>query len=568
MSDPRPPVIWPTGSMHCGSDEMTLRYEVVPGHGIVARNADSLLWVGAETTSAAWEALGGVLQLEPGTDPGGADLASALGSLQQVLQEHPSTVFAALIVSGDRAQGLLRGPVTVRNQSDVAPATGHGELGITVPFAMSESVYVGIGQPQANPEPVRELLDLDGGAVPGGGAWVHPLPTGRRHASGNTGSYTQVAAAEAESADESAQAVSGEAVSADGPPQAPEPATTVHEPAHHDADVIAAGVEPSAPAGQGESGTHWETADGDAADAERGSGSTPNALGVAAGAAGLAAGAGGLAAAAGAGASAAAGAGAGGAAGASGAAGAGGAVGTGIGLPSTDAPTGGTGEYVHQDGTSDYGAETGANYAVPSTGPHPAQPSPDAQPSAGQPLPEVGAPGSWASPADAASVDGQDAGGAREFVPAPDYQLVDLRDVRPAGPAQPLPIDEARTAEPPNAQSTPTVGAIVFEDGSTFALDRDYVVGRRPEKDPRVQSGQAAALTVIDPDTVLSSAHALLAIRGAQVVLTDLGSLNGTHIAPPGAQDWTRLEQYQEVLITPGTRLLFGWTVATYSGNA
>ncbi|MFV0534579.1 MAG: FHA domain-containing protein [Cumulibacter sp.] len=529
---------------------MTLRYEVVPGHGIVARNADSLLWVGAETTSAAWDALGGVLQLEPGTDPGGADLASALGALQQVLQQHPSTVFAALIVSGDRAQGLLRGPVTVRNQSDVAPATGHGELGITVPFAMSESVYVGIGQPQANPQAIRELLDLDGGAVPGGGAWVHPLPTGRRHASGSTGSYARLATAAAVSADESAQEVPA-AESADGPPQAPEPANTVGEPAHHDAEAIAADVEPPAPAGAGESATHWGTGDEDAADAQHGSGSTPNAGGVVASATGFAAGASGLAAAAGAGAS-----------------GAVGAVGTGIGFPSADTPTGGTGDYPQQDGTPDYSAETAASYAVPPTGPHPAQPSQNAGPTGGQPLPEVGALGTWASPADAASMDGQDAGGAREFVPAPDYQLVDLRDARAAVPGQPLPIDDSEAAAPPSAQSTPTVGAIVFEDGSTFALDRDYVVGRRPEKDPRVQSGQAAALTVVDPDTVLSSAHALLAIRGAQVVLTDLGSLNGTHIAPPGAQDWSRLEQYQEVLITPGTRLLFGWTVATYSGNA
>lgn len=390
---------------------MSLRYEVVPGPGLVARYAENLLWVGEHVDPVAWEALSALLQLEPGTDPTGADTAGALHAVQRVLGQYPHTTFAAIIVHGDSAQGLLRGPVTVRNQTEAAPTTGHGQLAITVPFTMSEAVYVGHGQPMANPQASREMLDLDAGVVPGGGAWVHPSTGGRRHA-GGTG-----------------------------------------------ADA------------------HPDTATAEAAPA------------------------------------------------------------------AADLPV---------------PPQTGSIGARPAIGEHSV---------AAQRLPEVVAAGSWAGPAGPGTPPhGQPAPHEGEFSPAPDYQRIDLRSAAVAGPPQPLPLTEPAAGDG-QSQPPPSSGAIVFEDGSAFALDRDYVVGRRPEKDPRVHSGQAAALTIADPDTVLSSAHALVAVRGGQVTLTDLGSLNGTHIAPPDAQDWTRLEQFREVPIAPGTRLLFGWTVATYSGN-
>ncbi|WP_153502881.1 FHA domain-containing protein [Cumulibacter manganitolerans] len=381
---------------------MSLRYEVVPGSGMVARSGESILWVGTPVDQEAWEALGALLEIEPGSDPAGADTATALEPLQEVLDAHPRTTFAALVVSGERAQGVLRGPVTVCNSSEVAPATGHGQFGVTVPFSMTQAVFAGFHQPVANPLQLAELLDLDAGVVPGGGAWVHPVSGGRRHvADADTG------------------------------------VTAVHETEEPEA----------APAG-------------------------------------------------------------------------------------------------------------------PPTGSHQAQP---------QSLPPVASTGAWASPATgeagAASVpDGgapaSDAAGV--FTPAADHERIDLRDVPVTGAPEPLPLIGTPAQPAPPAGSSG--GAIVFDDGSTFALDRDYVIGRRPQKDPRVQSGEAEALTVVDPDSVLSSAHALISRREGQILLRDLGSLNGTHVAPPGATDWTRLEQHQEVPIVPGTRLLFGWTIATLTG--
>lgn len=499
---------------------MTLRYEPVPGIGVVARYADSLLWVGENTDLAAWEALGAILQLEPGSEPSGSDTAAALTEVQQVLEQYPHTVFAALIVADDRAQGLLRGPVTVRNETEVAPASGHGQLGITVPFTMSEAVYVGFNQPGANNELTRELFDLEGGVVPGAGAWVHPS-TGRRHASSTTGVHAQAAA------------------STDDPvaTSAPEPPGDIPATQQDGADSVRSTTETGGQAGV------VESPDARSADATAVAGAT-----AIAGAAGVAA-----------------------AAGTSGGAEA-------IGWPTpqssadneTSAGNQGSG---HQASPTGYAAPQAGGVpaqtgGVPAqTGAHPAAPQTGGHPAPGQPLPAVSSIGSWASPADAGAA-GADSGTPQAaFTPASDYERVDLRGVAPSGRGEPLPVAETttdRSAQPANPRS---YGAIVFEDGSTFALDRDYVVGRRPEKDPRVQSGQAAALTIVDPNTVLSSAHALVTIRGGRISLTDLGSLNGTHIAPPGALDWTRLQQHQEAPITPGTRLLFGWTVATYSGN-
>lgn len=349
---------------------MTLRYEVTPGAGIVVRSADSIMWVTSGTSESAWEALSDLLDLEPGEEQSGADTASRLDDLQRAMERHPDTSFAALLVSGETAQGILRGPVTVRNATELAPTTGHGQVGITLPFPMTEAVYVGSEHGGANAQPGADLLDLHAGIVPGSGAWIHPVAGGRRLADDSDG--------------------------------------------------------------------------------------------------------------------------------------------------------------LRSSGT-----------AAPDTASVPAQTDS---------LAPLDRPETLEPPVPAAE------------------ERIDLRDL-PAPATDPLP--PIGVSQAPEQQSTelPRPGRLVFDDGSTFPIDRDYVVGRRPEKDERVRSGAAEALTVVDPDSVLSSAHALISRRDGAVLLRDLGSLNGTHLAAPGETDWTRLESGQELPIVPGTRLLFGWTVATYTGD-
>ncbi|MEO6957784.1 MAG: FHA domain-containing protein, partial [Antricoccus sp.] len=181
------------------------------------------------------------------------------------------------------------------------------------------------------------------------------------------------------------------------------------------------------------------------------------------------------------------------------------------------------------------------------------------------------APSPWAKPDVTGTQDEQGAvAGAESFEPAADHLRIDLLNVPSSGAPTPLPtIPTCTTAGDRSDYPTtkPSSGVLVFDDGSTFALDQTYVLGRRPDRHELVQSGQARPLTVVDPDTVLSGAHASIRVQDGQVYLQDLGSLNGTHVAFPGETDWTRVEPDQSVRLVPGTRLLFGWTVATYSGS-
>ncbi|QHC01752.1 FHA domain-containing protein [Epidermidibacterium keratini] len=544
---------------------------MTPGSGLVARHADSLVWVGDQISPETWEAIGTVLDLEPGTDPSGADTADRLSALGEALAADPNATFAALIIAGGQAQGILRGPVTVRNRDEIAPATGYEHYGITVPFGMSESVYVGNVNAAANAPGISEMLDLDAGIVPGGGAWAHPVSGGRRH-SGATGTHSAapspstgsipaagpaaataegLGAAGAAGALGAAGAAAGVAAAfgrADSPRE--DEAPRRDDPAREDAASRGDGT-----GEQLDSTMQYDPfQDGDI-DSPTGASATSSPQPPAEWASP--------------------------------------AQSPERPTPSTDSELGWPQPEPSQqarpvtDWLPDDSPAPVSSQAPPPPSPSTGEVRPDVR--ADAPLPPVeGSGGGWAAPVGfgtAAAAGGAAAGGAAAagahqspggFTPAPDHERVDLQSVSAPEPAQPLPpVDGAESAAnsaqaggPPGAQpAQQNAGVIVFDDGSTFALDRDYVIGRRPEKDSRVLSGQAAPLTVVDPDTVLSSAHALVTRRGDRVFLQDLGSLNGSHTASPGETDWTRLGAHEEVEIVPGTRLLFGWTVATFSGG-
>ncbi len=63
----------------------------------------------------------------------------------------------------------------------------------------------------------------------------------------------------------------------------------------------------------------------------------------------------------------------------------------------------------------------------------------------------------------------------------------------------------------------PPLGVLVFDDGSAFAIDGDYVLGREPEFDPAVASGRARPLTLLDPGNGVSRVHAELRLEGWRV---------------------------------------------------
>jgi hypothetical protein len=104
----------------------------------------------------------------------------------------------------------------------------------------------------------------------------------------------------------------------------------------------------------------------------------------------------------------------------------------------------------------------------------------------------------------------------------------------------------------------PSLGVVVLDDGTTFSVDDDYVIGREPEHDQRVIDGTARPLVLPDVEGTVSRSHALLAVVDWDVQLTDLGSSNGTYITAPNASGSTPLPRHQPVKIEPGTRIVMG----------
>lgn len=112
--------------------------------------------------------------------------------------------------------------------------------------------------------------------------------------------------------------------------------------------------------------------------------------------------------------------------------------------------------------------------------------------------------------------------------------------------------------------ATPTP-QLLFDDGKNLSIDNDLVLGRRPENHDLVVNGGARPIAIEDSQNVLSSAHAAIQVRGSEVYLLDLGSLNGTHIASASATEWTRLDSGVARRLEEGDRLLLGWTIITFA---
>ena len=101
----------------------------------------------------------------------------------------------------------------------------------------------------------------------------------------------------------------------------------------------------------------------------------------------------------------------------------------------------------------------------------------------------------------------------------------------------------------------PTLGFIVFDDGSTFGLDRSYVIGREPVP----TEGAAAELLVLSENNeTLSRTHAELRLVDWSVQLLDMGSTNGTYIWDHNFERWNQLSPGQPVDLTSGDTVALG----------
>ena len=102
----------------------------------------------------------------------------------------------------------------------------------------------------------------------------------------------------------------------------------------------------------------------------------------------------------------------------------------------------------------------------------------------------------------------------------------------------------------------PPLGVLVLDDGVGYPLERGYVLGRRPARDGLVRSGRANPLPLAD--RTVSRVHARVLPDGWDVILTDVGSTNGTWVCPPGGHFWSAVPAGAGVPLMPGARLRIG----------
>ena len=106
--------------------------------------------------------------------------------------------------------------------------------------------------------------------------------------------------------------------------------------------------------------------------------------------------------------------------------------------------------------------------------------------------------------------------------------------------------------------SRPPLGLLVFDDGATYTVDAEYLVGRMPDSDERVRAGTLRPIVVEDRTGQVSRVHAEVRVDNWDVLLVDSGSRNGTLVAPPGQSQWARLVPRQSHRLVPGTRIRIG----------
>lgn len=108
----------------------------------------------------------------------------------------------------------------------------------------------------------------------------------------------------------------------------------------------------------------------------------------------------------------------------------------------------------------------------------------------------------------------------------------------------------------------PPLGVLVVDDGTTYSLDHDIIVGREPGKHPDVLDGIAVPLPLTDSSLSLSRRHARIILDEWSVGVIDLGSSNGTWInRNPNSEDWQPVPSDEAVAVAPGDRLRVGGRV-------
>jgi hypothetical protein len=114
----------------------------------------------------------------------------------------------------------------------------------------------------------------------------------------------------------------------------------------------------------------------------------------------------------------------------------------------------------------------------------------------------------------------------------------------------------------------PTLGLLVFDDGTAHVVDGGYLVGRMPEVDDRVRSGELRPIVLEDRAGSVSRVHAEIRVSGWDVVVVDTGSRNGTYVCGPDENAWTELPPRRSRRLQPGARVRLGARVFVFESSS
>ncbi|MEU2255206.1 FHA domain-containing protein [Nocardia xishanensis] len=111
----------------------------------------------------------------------------------------------------------------------------------------------------------------------------------------------------------------------------------------------------------------------------------------------------------------------------------------------------------------------------------------------------------------------------------------------------------------------PPLGLLLLDDGTSYVLDSDCVLGREPDHSEAARRG-ARPIRLDDASGGMSRTHVEIRLKDWDVTVVDSGSANGTHIRQPG-QDWTRAIPGHPVILQPGAQVLLGGRTATFDSQ-
>ncbi|MFI5777207.1 FHA domain-containing protein [Nocardia sp. NPDC051570] len=127
-----------------------------------------------------------------------------------------------------------------------------------------------------------------------------------------------------------------------------------------------------------------------------------------------------------------------------------------------------------------------------------------------------------------------------------------------------MPVDQTQQ---PAEVVRPPLGLLLLDDGMTYLLAADAVLGRDPEHSEAVGRG-LVPLKIDDTSGGMSRAHAEIHLVNWDVLVVDRGSTNGTRARLPGYRDWIRLQPNQPLALVHGAEVMLGNRVLRYEPAA